>query len=186
MKQGISSICTIADLLATSVFDYFMRTPTATAPPGWTCTDFPPEPGETPAGGVLLKQSCENATCASPASATSTRPPAIPCMSTGPSTPRGSSKAGRDSSCWIRGTCRRKGMIRGRADLRGRANIERTTTLDRTMPVFRPLNAVGPLNADLSPVRSSASPAELFLRRVVSDVSPYGHGDQLRSRESMR
>ena len=29
---------------------------------GWTCTDIPPEPGETPVGGVFLKQTCEKAT----------------------------------------------------------------------------------------------------------------------------
>lgn len=28
-------------------------------PDGWTCTDFPPAEGETPVGGVFLKQRCE-------------------------------------------------------------------------------------------------------------------------------
>jgi hypothetical protein len=31
-------------------------------PAGWTCTDFPPAPGETPVGGVFLKQRCEKLT----------------------------------------------------------------------------------------------------------------------------
>jgi hypothetical protein len=31
-------------------------------PAGWTCTDFPAAPGETPVGGVFLKQRCEKAT----------------------------------------------------------------------------------------------------------------------------
>jgi hypothetical protein len=31
-------------------------------PAGWTCTDFPPAPGETPVGGIFLKQRCEKAT----------------------------------------------------------------------------------------------------------------------------
>jgi hypothetical protein len=30
-------------------------------PAGWTCTDFPAEPGETPVGGVFIKQRCEKA-----------------------------------------------------------------------------------------------------------------------------
>jgi hypothetical protein len=29
---------------------------------GWTCTDFPPDPGETPVGGVFIKQRCEKLT----------------------------------------------------------------------------------------------------------------------------
>jgi hypothetical protein len=29
---------------------------------GWTCVDLPPEGGETPVGGVFLKQSCEKKT----------------------------------------------------------------------------------------------------------------------------
>jgi hypothetical protein len=29
---------------------------------GWTCTNFPPAEGESPVGGVLLKQRCEKAT----------------------------------------------------------------------------------------------------------------------------
>jgi hypothetical protein len=28
----------------------------------WTCTDLPPEPGETPVGGIFLKQTCEKIT----------------------------------------------------------------------------------------------------------------------------
>jgi hypothetical protein len=32
------------------------------APDGWTCTDSPPADGESPVGGVLLKQRCEKAT----------------------------------------------------------------------------------------------------------------------------
>jgi hypothetical protein len=28
-------------------------------PDGWTCTDFPPTEGETPVGGVFIKQRCE-------------------------------------------------------------------------------------------------------------------------------
>ena len=31
-------------------------------PSDWTCTDFPPAPGETPVGGVFLKQRCEKVT----------------------------------------------------------------------------------------------------------------------------
>jgi hypothetical protein len=31
-------------------------------PTGWTCTDFPPAAGETPVGGVFIKQRCEKAT----------------------------------------------------------------------------------------------------------------------------
>jgi hypothetical protein len=31
-------------------------------PAGWTCTDLPPEPGETPVGGIFIKQRCEKAT----------------------------------------------------------------------------------------------------------------------------
>jgi hypothetical protein len=31
-------------------------------PDGWTCTDFPPAEGETPVGGVFIKQGCEKAT----------------------------------------------------------------------------------------------------------------------------
>jgi hypothetical protein len=31
-------------------------------PDGWTCTDFPPAPGESPVGGVFIKQRCEKAT----------------------------------------------------------------------------------------------------------------------------
>jgi hypothetical protein len=31
-------------------------------PAGWTCTDLPAEPGETPVGGVFIKQHCEKAT----------------------------------------------------------------------------------------------------------------------------
>jgi hypothetical protein len=31
-------------------------------PDGWTCTDFPPAAGETPVGGVFIKQRCEKAT----------------------------------------------------------------------------------------------------------------------------
>jgi hypothetical protein len=30
-------------------------------PDGWTCTDFPPAPGESPVGGVFIKQRCEKA-----------------------------------------------------------------------------------------------------------------------------
>jgi hypothetical protein len=31
-------------------------------PDGWTCTDFPPADGESPVGGVFIKQRCEKAT----------------------------------------------------------------------------------------------------------------------------
>jgi hypothetical protein len=31
-------------------------------PDGWTCTDLPADPGETPVGGVFLKQRCEKTT----------------------------------------------------------------------------------------------------------------------------
>jgi hypothetical protein len=31
-------------------------------PAGWSCTDFPPAPGETPVGGIFLKQRCEKVT----------------------------------------------------------------------------------------------------------------------------
>jgi len=31
-------------------------------PSGWTCTDLPASPGETPVGGVFLKQRCEKTT----------------------------------------------------------------------------------------------------------------------------
>jgi hypothetical protein len=31
-------------------------------PAGWTCTDLPAEPGETPVGGVFIKQHCEKLT----------------------------------------------------------------------------------------------------------------------------
>jgi hypothetical protein len=31
-------------------------------PDGWTCTDFPPAEGETPVGGVFIKQRCEKTT----------------------------------------------------------------------------------------------------------------------------
>ena len=31
-------------------------------PDGWSCTDFPPADGETPVGGVFIKQRCEKAT----------------------------------------------------------------------------------------------------------------------------
>jgi hypothetical protein len=31
-------------------------------PDGWTCTDFPPAAGESPVGGVFIKQGCEKAT----------------------------------------------------------------------------------------------------------------------------
>jgi hypothetical protein len=31
-------------------------------PAGWTCTDLAPEPGETPVGGVFIKQHCEKVT----------------------------------------------------------------------------------------------------------------------------
>jgi hypothetical protein len=31
-------------------------------PGGWACTDFPPAAGETPVGGIFLKQRCEKAT----------------------------------------------------------------------------------------------------------------------------
>ena len=31
-------------------------------PDGWACTDLPPAPGETPVGGVFIKQRCEKAT----------------------------------------------------------------------------------------------------------------------------
>ena len=30
-------------------------------PDGWSCTDFPPADGETPVGGVFIKQRCEKA-----------------------------------------------------------------------------------------------------------------------------
>lgn len=31
-------------------------------PDGWMCTDLPPDPGETPVGGIFLKQRCEKVT----------------------------------------------------------------------------------------------------------------------------
>jgi hypothetical protein len=31
-------------------------------PSGWSCTDFPATPGETPVGGIFLKQRCEKVT----------------------------------------------------------------------------------------------------------------------------
>jgi hypothetical protein len=31
-------------------------------PAGWNCTDIPPAPGETPVGGIFLKQRCEKVT----------------------------------------------------------------------------------------------------------------------------
>jgi len=31
-------------------------------PDGWTCADFPPAAGETPVGGIFIKQRCEKAT----------------------------------------------------------------------------------------------------------------------------
>jgi hypothetical protein len=31
-------------------------------PAGWTCTDIPPAAGETPVGGIILKQKCEKVT----------------------------------------------------------------------------------------------------------------------------
>jgi hypothetical protein len=31
-------------------------------PADWTCTDLPAEPGETPVGGIFIKQRCEKAT----------------------------------------------------------------------------------------------------------------------------
>jgi hypothetical protein len=31
-------------------------------PDGWICTDFPPAEGETPVGGVFIKQHCEKTT----------------------------------------------------------------------------------------------------------------------------
>ncbi len=31
-------------------------------PAAWNCTDFPPADGETPVGGVFLKQRCEKLT----------------------------------------------------------------------------------------------------------------------------
>ena len=31
-------------------------------PGGWKCVDFPPADGETPVGGVFLKQRCEKIT----------------------------------------------------------------------------------------------------------------------------
>jgi hypothetical protein len=31
-------------------------------PDGWTCVDFPPAEGETPVGGIFIKQRCEKAT----------------------------------------------------------------------------------------------------------------------------
>jgi hypothetical protein len=31
-------------------------------PAGWTCTDLAPEPGETPVGGIFIKQHCEKLT----------------------------------------------------------------------------------------------------------------------------
>jgi hypothetical protein len=31
-------------------------------PQGWTCVDQPPAPGETPVGGVFIKQKCRKTT----------------------------------------------------------------------------------------------------------------------------
>lgn len=45
----------MAHLLKIDVMNYY-------GTDGWTCTDLPPDPGETPVGGVFIKQRCEKTT----------------------------------------------------------------------------------------------------------------------------
>jgi hypothetical protein len=45
----------MAHLLALAVMNHY-------DPDGWTCKDLPPEAGETPVGGVFIKQRCEKTT----------------------------------------------------------------------------------------------------------------------------
>jgi hypothetical protein len=45
----------MAHLLRLAVINHY-------GPDGWTCTDAPPGAGETPVGGVFIKQRCEKAT----------------------------------------------------------------------------------------------------------------------------
>ena len=45
----------MAHLLRLAIFDRY-------DPEGWACTDFPPAVGETPVGGIFVKQRCEKAT----------------------------------------------------------------------------------------------------------------------------
>ena len=61
MMREYPGIRAIAGLLATKVSIISSgRQPLRIAE--WTCTDIPAEPGETPVGGVFLKQTCEKAT----------------------------------------------------------------------------------------------------------------------------
>ena len=45
----------MAHLLKLDVMNHY-------GPDGWTCTDFAPEPGETPVGGIFIKQRCTKTT----------------------------------------------------------------------------------------------------------------------------
>jgi hypothetical protein len=45
----------MAHLLKLAVMNHY-------GPDGWTCKDFPPDPRETPVGGVFIKQRCEKTT----------------------------------------------------------------------------------------------------------------------------
>jgi hypothetical protein len=45
----------MAHLLKVAVMNHY-------GPDGWTCKDFPPDPGETSVGGVFIKQRCEKTT----------------------------------------------------------------------------------------------------------------------------
>jgi hypothetical protein len=45
----------MAHLLKVAVMNHY-------DPGGWSCKDFPPDPGETPVGGVFIKQRCEKIT----------------------------------------------------------------------------------------------------------------------------
>jgi hypothetical protein len=45
----------MAHLLKVAVIEHY-------DPDGWKCTDLPPAPGETPVGGVFIKQHCEKTT----------------------------------------------------------------------------------------------------------------------------
>jgi hypothetical protein len=45
----------MAHLLKVAVMNHY-------GPEGWTCVDTPPDPGETPVGGVFIKQRCQKTT----------------------------------------------------------------------------------------------------------------------------
>ncbi len=75
-------------------------------PAGWNCTDFPAAEGETPVGGVFIKQRCEKVT---PSAGSLSR--RISCVQARPdrhrsqeraNTGRASTKAGPASRCSIR------------------------------------------------------------------------------------